>query len=167
MNKLPKFTSASLLCVVVFSVPSQFVLAQETRDRSISEQRSNWPTDSKSVAKKAAENVVTLSDEPVMRIALSTGTTAATISTTAKLMAASDLADANQTLEATRVRVESRMLSLSRPVSDHLYEMTLATSLPRDEADRLSVSVKQGAEEQAQVVSESADKFRVVIQKET
>ncbi len=102
-----------------------------------------------------------------MRIALSTGTGAATISTTAKLVAASDLADANQTLEATRVRVESRMLSTSRPTSDHLYEMTLAVSLPREDADRLSESVKQSTEEAAQIIADSADRFRVVLQKET
>ncbi len=167
MNKFPKFASASLLFIVVFAIPCQFISAQETRDRSTSSQKSAWPTESKSVVKSAAEGSVTLTDEPVMRIALSTGTGAATISTTAKLVAASDLADANQTLDATRVRVESRMLSTSRPASDHSYEMTLALSLPREDADRLSESIKQSTEEQAQVIAESADKFRVVIQKET
>ncbi len=167
MNRFPKAISALLLFVILLSAPAQFAAAQETRDRSTTASKTAWPTDSKSVVKKAAENTVTLSDEPVMRIALSTGTGAATISTTAKLVAVSDLPDSNQPLEATRVRVESRMLSTSRPATDHLYEITLATSLPRDEADRLSQSVKQSAEEQPQVVAESIDKFKVVIQKET
>jgi stage II sporulation protein D len=166
MNTGSKFISALLLLVVLLSAPLQFVSAQETRDRSTSTQKT-WPTDSKSVVKKAAENTVTLADEPVMRIALSTGTSAVTISTTAQLVAASDLPDANQPLETSRVRVESRMLSTSRPPIDHLYEMTLASSLSREEADRLSESVKQSAEEQSQVIAESADKWKVVIQKET
>ena len=167
MNTGSKFISALLLFVVLLSAPIQFVSAQETRDRSTSAQKSNWPTDSKSVVKKAAENTVTLSDEPVMRIALSTGASAVTISTTARLVAASDLPDANQPLETNRVRVESRTLSTSRPPIDHLYEMTLATSLPREEADRLNESVKQSVEEPAQVIADSADRWKVVIQKET
>jgi hypothetical protein len=142
-------------------------LLRETRDRSTSAPKSAWPADSKSAVKKAAENTVTLADEPVMRIALSTGTSAATISTTARLLAASDLPDASQPLDTARVRVESRMLSIARPAIDHLYEVMLATSLPREEADRLSESVKQSVDEQPQVVAESADKWRVVIQKET
>jgi stage II sporulation protein D len=59
------------------------------------------------------------------------------------------------------------MLSTARPPIDHLYELTLANSLPRDEADRLSESVKQSADEQPQVIAESTDKWKVVIQKET
>jgi hypothetical protein len=59
------------------------------------------------------------------------------------------------------------MLSTSRPANDHFYEMTLASSLPREEADRLSESVKQSTDEQAQLIAESTDKWRVVIQKET
>ena len=167
MNRVPKFISAALLCVIALSAPVQFISAQETRERSTGTSKTNWPTDSKSVVKKAAENTVTLSEEPMMRIALSTGTSAATISTTAKLIAASDLPNADQPLENSRVRVESRMLSTSRPANDHLYELTLALALPRDEADRLSESVKQSADEQPQVIAESTDKWRVVIQKET
>ena len=166
MNTVPKFTSAFLLFVIALTAPAQLVSAQETRDRSTSQKR-EWPTESKSVVKKAAENTVTLSEEPVMRIALSTGTSAATISTTARLVAASDLPNGDQPLEASRVRIESRMLSTARTPGDHLYEMTLANSLPREEADRLSDSVKQSADEQPQVIAESSDKWRVVIQKET
>ncbi len=167
MNRFSKFISTVLLFLVLLSAPARFVSAQEMRDRSTSAPKTNWPTDSGSVVKKASENTVTLTDEPVMRIALSTGTGAATISTTAKLVAGSDFPDANQPLDATRVRVESRMLSTSRPPIDHLYELTLANALPRDEADRLSESVKQSADEQPQVIAESTDKWKVVIQKET
>ena len=167
MNNVPRFISALLLFVTLLSAPVQFVCAQETRERSTSTQKSTWPTESKSVVKKAAESTVTLSEEPLMRIALSTGTGAATISTTARLIAASDLPDANQPLETTRVRVESRTLSTSRPPNNHFYEMTLALPLPREEAQRLSDSVKQSADEQPQLIADAGDKWRVVIQKET
>src|SRR4051794_12229738 len=103
MNNVSRLISALLLFVVILPAPLQFVRAQETRERSTSEPKTAWPTDSKSAAKKAAENTVTLPEEPVMRIALSTGTGAATISTTAQLVAASDLPGANQPLQTTRV----------------------------------------------------------------
>ena len=70
-----------LLIATFLSASNVLVIAQDARDKS----KSNWPTESKSVVKKTTEGLtaVTLSDEPVMRIALSTGTSAATISTTA------------------------------------------------------------------------------------
>ncbi|HYW74546.1 MAG TPA: SpoIID/LytB domain-containing protein [Pyrinomonadaceae bacterium] len=164
-----KFISLLLLFAILSAAPAQFAWAQETRERSTSAPKTNWPADPKSPVRTATDNAstVTLSAEPVMRIALSTGTGAATISTTAQLLAVSDLDQQNQALATTRVRVESRMLSVSKPVSDHSYEMTLAASLSREEADRLSESVRQNADEQPQVVTDSADKWKVVIQKET
>src|SRR4051812_32764973 len=102
MNSVSKFISASLLFVVILSAPLQFVRAQETRERATSAPKTAWPTDSKSATKKAAENTVTLPEEPVMRIALSTETAAATISSTAQLIAVSDFPAANQPLETTR-----------------------------------------------------------------
>ena len=48
----------------------------------------SWPVDQDSIVKKSAKakDQVTLSNEPVMRIALSTGTRTASISTTARLL---------------------------------------------------------------------------------
>jgi hypothetical protein len=56
-------------------------------------------------------DITVLSEEPVMRIALSTDARAATISTTAELLNASSLSTSPQPLETARVRVESRLLS--------------------------------------------------------
>src|SRR6476646_8973665 len=84
--------------------------------------------------------------EPLMRIALSTDTRAATISTTAKLLNASDLIVEPQPLEVSRVRVESRMLSQA-PAVDQNIEIVVAKSLARDDADRLVDSVSSLAEE--------------------
>jgi len=157
-----------LLATTGLSLPARLVLAQETRDRTVTAEKNNWPTDSKSVAKTAGENsgTVTLSTEPVMRIALSTGTSAATISTTAKLLNVSDTPDTTQALETTRVRIESRMLTPVHATGDHFYELTLANRLAREDADRLSESVRQNADEQAQVLAD-ADKWKVVLQKQS
>jgi stage II sporulation protein D len=152
-----------LLSAVFLSASNALVLAQDARDKP----KSTWPTESKSVVKKTTEDAaaITLSDEPVMRIALSTGTSAATISTTAKLLNVSEIDTNNQPLETTRVRVESRMLTPSHVVNDRSYEMILATSLSREDADRLSDSVRQDVGEQPQVVADSTDKWKVIIQK--
>jgi stage II sporulation protein D len=163
-----KVIAIVLLATTSLSLPARLVLAQETRDRTVTAEKSNWPADSKSVTKTATENggTVTLSAEPVMRIALSTGTSAATISTTAKLLNVSDTPDTTQALETTRVRIESRMLTPVHAAGDHFYELTLANRLSREDADRLSESVRQNADEQAQVLADS-DKWKVVLQKQS
>ncbi|HBB95477.1 MAG TPA: hypothetical protein DC054_08800 [Blastocatellia bacterium] len=154
-----------LLSAVFLSASNALVLAQDARDKP----KSTWPIESKSVVTKTTEGVtaVTLTDEPVMRIALSTGTSAATISTTARLLNVSEIDTNNQPLETTRVRVESRMLTPSHVVNDRSYEMTLATSLSREDADRLSDSVRQDVGEQPQVVVDYTDKWKVIIQKQS
>ncbi len=100
-----------------------------------------------------------------MRIALSTGTSAATISTTAKLLSVSDFSDEAQPLDATRVRVESRMLSPTR-LTDRAYDLELADSLIRDDAERLIESVRLTAGEEARAVADG-DKWKVIITKQT
>ena len=108
----------------------------------------------------------TQTTEPLMRIALSTDTRAASISTTAKLLNASDLIAEPQPLEVSRVRVESRVLSPTPP-ADQNIEIIVAKSLTRDDADRLVDSVSALAEEQAKVVSEPAGTWRVVVVKQS
>ena len=85
--------------------------------------------------------------EPVMRIALSTNTRAATISTAAQLLNASDLIGEPQPLETSRVRVESRVLS-PQDQHDQDIEITLARALTREDADRLIKSVREVTEEE-------------------
>src|SRR5262249_42596562 len=109
-------------------------------------------------------NEPTKTAEPVMRIALSTDVRAATISTTAKLLNASDLIAEPQSLEVSRVRVESRMLSPTPPADENI-EIIVAKSLAREDADRLVDSVSDLAEEQAKGVSEPAGRWRVVVVK--
>jgi len=113
-----------------------------------------------------AQGDTTQSAEPLMRIALSTDTRAATISTTAKLLNASDLIAEPQPLEVSRVRVESRVLS-STPTADQNIEIVVGKALTRDDADRLVDSISDLAAEQAKVVSEPSGTWRVLVVKQS
>ena len=106
------------------------------------------------------------SPEPVMRIALSTNSRVATISTSAQLLNASALIGEPQPLAVSRVRVESRMLS-PQDQHDQDVEIVLARSVSREDADRLIDSVRDAAEEDAKAVGDSDGKWRVIIIKQS
>src|SRR5215831_7567906 len=109
--------------VVVFLLAS-FLLApllslnaQETRDRRTGstnqdEEKRAWPSGTEPIVRAPGEatGVARLTTEPVMRIALSTDSGAATISTTGHLLKASELDPQPQPLDTARVRVESHLL---------------------------------------------------------
>ena len=165
-----------LLMVSALASPltfAPFVVAQETRERRATNEKEektqrNWPTDNGSVVKKATDSDESkLSSEPVMRIALSTGTRTATISTTAQLLNASELNSLPQPLETARVRIESRLLSPQRPSNDRPYEVELARSVSREDADRLIDSVQSTTGEVPQAVADSSGNFRVIIVKQS
>src|SRR5574341_248748 len=103
--------------------------------------------------------------EPVMRIALATDTRAATISTTAQLLNASELLTEPLRLEVSRVRVESRLLAPSPPVPENI-ELTIARALDRDDADRLVDSIRDLVEEEAKAVADTDGKWRVIVMKQ-
>jgi len=157
--------SVFLLVAIFVSSFGRLAVAQNPSDQSSTDKR--WTSENGSVVKTASERPSTakLSSEPVMRIALSTGTRAATISTTAKLLSVSDFTAEAQPLETARVRVESRVLSSSRETQDSDYDVELARGIERDDAARLVDSVKELAGEEAKVVNESGDKWKVVISK--
>ncbi|HKO35890.1 MAG TPA: SpoIID/LytB domain-containing protein [Pyrinomonadaceae bacterium] len=112
------------------------------------------------------QNEQSQAPEPVMRIALSTNTRAATISTAAQLLNASDFIGDPQPLETSRVRVESRVLS-PQDQHDQDIEITLARALTREDADRLIKSVREVTEEEAKAVVDSGDRWRVVVVKQS
>lgn len=114
--------------------------------------------------KKPATTEAPSADEPVMRIALSTDTRAATISTTAQRVKISEFEGNSQPLETARVRVESRLLAPTQPAPENI-EIVVARSVPRDDADRLIDSVHELADEEANAVAEAPDKWRVVVVK--
>src|SRR5436190_567722 len=129
-----------------FSLASS-IIAQETRERRTQDEKSEgtqrtWPSEPRSIIKSASDvSGPSISQEPVLRIALSTDTRAATISTTARLLNASELNSSAAPLDTTRLRIESRLLSPSRQSSTQNYEVEIARSLSRGEAERVAESV--------------------------
>src|SRR5436190_15115134 len=155
-----------LLLIAICAPLFRLVAAQEPRARNPDEKTGNWPIETTSPIRTASGTTV-LANEPVMRIALSTGTGAATISTTANLLSVPEFGGAAQRLETTRVRVESRSSSGVRPVTDRSYEIELAVNSSRDEADRLAQSIRETTAEEPQLVNEPTGKWRVFLSKQT
>jgi stage II sporulation protein D len=147
-------------------VTSIVVIAQDRERRAGGQTAasSNWPSDQESAVKRtaAAKETVQLTAEPVMRIALSTGTRAATISTTAHLLNASDSNPQALPVDTTHVRVESRMLSPGQNSGDQTFDLEVARSLSRDDADRMIEQIKQLTNIEARPVAD-ADKWKVVV----
>jgi stage II sporulation protein D len=158
------FLATAVLCASLGI--NQFAYGQqpEPSPETKSGKSRTWPVDSGSVVTKSIERTeINSANEPVMRIALSTGTGAATISTTARLISVSELTDEAQPLDSTRVRIESRLLSPTR-LADRAYELQIATALPREDADRLIEAIRQTAGEDAHATPDG-DKWNVVIAK--
>ncbi|HEV8587536.1 MAG TPA: SpoIID/LytB domain-containing protein, partial [Pyrinomonadaceae bacterium] len=145
------FLAASFLLSLLSFASSMTARRTQERNRTVTPQQPNQPTQSA---------------EPVMRIALSTDVRAATISTTAKLLNASDLVGEPQALEVSRVRVESRLLTPTQS-SEQNIEIVVAKSLSRDDADRLVDSVRELADEQAKAVAEPTGSWRVIVVKQS
>ena len=163
-----------LLIASVLLSPLTFpalIVAQERQPRvpAGTGEKKTWPADQGSIVRKASESKEQgqLQNEPVMRIALSTDTRAATISTTAKLLNASEFNPSALPLETTRVRVESRMLSPSTPVKDRAYDLEIARSLSHDEAERMIESVRQITGHNARSLADSTDTWKVVVSSES
>jgi len=89
--------------------------------------------------------------EPVMRIALATDVHAATVSTSAGLMSATDFAQTFVPLDVARVRVESRLLS-PLPVVDEDFRLTIAGLASRGQAEAQAKLIREATAEQSQVV---------------
>src|ERR1041385_1632429 len=121
---LRRIAAVFLLAAFACSPIAQVALAQQPSNRAADDKNNSWPSDKSSAVKTATESTTTvLSNEPVMRIALSTGTSAATVSTSAQLLSVSEFSSESQPVEATRVRVESRMLTPARAPNDGAYEI--------------------------------------------
>ncbi len=152
-----------------FSLASSLI-AQETRERRTQDEtpQRTWPTGPRSVIKATSDAAgPSISHEPVLRIALSTDTRAATISTTAKLLNASELNSNQQLSDISRLRIESRFLSPLRQPINQGYEVQIARSLSREDAERLIDSVHELVNENARAVADSANKWRIVITKQS
>ncbi len=142
--------------------------AQELRAPAAKEEktRRTWPLPPSSTFREAAGEPAQLINEPLMRIALSTDVGAATISTAGHLLKASELDMTPQPLETTRLRVESRLLSPARQVSEQTYDIEIARSLSREEAERMVATIHELTGERARAIAE-ADKWHVIVPKES
>jgi stage II sporulation protein D len=174
MQERIRIIATRLLIATMLLSPFSFssgVVAQDRQRRTADEtgQPKTWPSDQSSLVKKTSESKepVQLSNEPVMRIALSTDSRAATISTTARLLNASEGGSEALPLETTRLRIESRTLSPSRPANDHAFDLEVARSLSRDEADRTVEQVRQLAGVEGRLVADSGDKWKVVVRSQS
>src|SRR5258708_888042 len=123
--------------------------------------RHSWPLQKGLIVivHSGSAELARLVNDPVMRIALSTDVGAATISPAGHLLKASELDMAPQALDTTRLRVESRLLSPARQVTNRNYDIEIARSLAREEAERLVATVNELAGENARAVAD-ADKLR-------
>ncbi len=157
---------ASLLLSPLTVAPS--INAQELRAPAAKEEktRRTWPLPPSSTFREAAGEPAQLINEPLMRIALSTDVGAATISTAGHLLKASELDMTPQPLETTRLRVESRLLSPARQVSEQTYDIEIARSLSREEAERMVATIHELTGERARAIAE-ADKWHVIVPKES
>src|ERR1041385_6721821 len=168
MIGLRRIPAVVLLAAFACSSIIPVALAQQPGNRTSDDKANSWPADKSSVVKTTSEPTTTvLSNEPLMRIALSTGTSAATISTTAQLLNVSESTSDAQPLESTRVRIESRMLTPARSVDERSYDVEIARSVSREEADRLTDAVRQATGDQTRVLADTLDKWKVVISKPT
>jgi stage II sporulation protein D len=166
----------SLIAILIASllapaISGGLALAQEERGRRAQTKdrtKREWPGKETSVVRKTGDvdALARLSEEPVMRIALSTGTRSATVSTTAHLLNVSDIDTAKQPLETARVRIESRMLSPVR-AADRTYDIAIARALSREDSDRMIESVHQFIGENARAVAEPGDKWSVIINEQS
>lgn len=162
-------TACTLLSPLTFS-SATFAQDRQRQPPVETGTQKSWPVDQDSIVKKSAKakDQVTLSNEPVMRIALSTGTRTASISTTARLLNASEFGAQALPLETARVRVESRMLSPSRPANDRAFDLEVGRSLPRDDADKMVIQIHQLAGIEARAVPDAAaDKWKLVIRSQS
>jgi peptidoglycan hydrolase-like amidase len=90
--------------------------------------------------------------EPKIRVALATDVRSATISTTGRLMNASDAGTTLIPLDVARVRLEPRLLSPLPPVSfENSYRLAVGGAVSRAEAEQKSREIREAIGEDSQI----------------
>lgn len=167
MPRLIRIIAISFLIASTLSSSLTYSFAQDRDRRTSGEtaQPKTWPSDQGSITRTASESqdLAQLSDEPVMRIALSTDSRSATISTNAQLLNASEVNAQALPLDTTRVRIESRMLSPTRSTDDHPFDLEVGRSLARAEAERMVDQIRELTSIEARAVPEASDKWKVLV----
>lgn len=97
--------------------------------------------------------------EPKIRVALATNVRSATVSTTGRLMNASDLGSTLIPLDIARVRLEPRLLSPLPPVNvENSYRLAVGGAASRAEAEQKSREVKEAIGEDSQITVDAETK---------
>lgn len=166
MNRIFRLLAVTLVLTIALSSSNFFkcVLAQQPRGDNSNRV---WPTGQSSVLGTAGDGTTTIpsTGEPLMRIALSTSTRVATISTSANLLAVSDFSSETKPLESARVRVESRVLSSARQLNDSTYNVEIDGSMSREDAEKLVAQVREVTAEQPRAIAGPTDRWKVVVSK--
>jgi len=159
--------------IILQSLCAPTVVAQDLRALTlpgeIERNKRTWLAEPSSIVARAGEP--SLSDEPIpeptMRIALATDTRSASISTTGQLLAGTELGPGPQPLEASRVRLESRLLSPARLTDERPYEVEISRNLTREDAEELIESVRKVIGESPQSMPNGSNTFRVIFIKQS
>ncbi len=97
--------------------------------------------------------------EPKIRVALATNVRSATVSTTGRLMNASDLGSTLIPLDIARVRLEPRLLSPLPPINvENSYRLAVGGAASRAEAEQKSREVKEAVGEDSQITVDAETK---------
>ena len=97
-------------------------------------------------------------NEPTIRVALATDARSASISTTGRLMNATDIANTMVALDVARVRVEAHLLSPLPPPVEDGFRLSLAALPSRADAEQKSREIKEATNEDSQVTLDNATK---------
>jgi stage II sporulation protein D len=156
ISRARKLSSALIAQLVCASLPllAQQPTHEENRPRRV---QPEWKTPVQATS-GITTKVASAAPEPKIRVALATGVRSATISTTGRLMNSSGGGSTLIALDTSRVRVTPRLLS---PVEVNLkdtFQLVLAGSVSRDEAEQTAREVKKLTGENALVTFDTESK---------
>jgi len=139
-----------------FAVSAQQPTNQDSRPRRV---QTEWPQPSTSIPAIPAPVLSSIvGPEPTIRVALSTNTSSAVISSNSHLMNASG-GSTLLALDTSRVRVEPHLLSPVRPTAqEDSYRVLVAGALSREEAEENAKEIKKIANEDSQVLFDTDTK---------
>jgi len=102
----------------------------------------------------------TSKQEPTIRVALATDARSATVSTSGRLMNATDLANTFASLSVPRVRLEPRLLSpvALPPTEEPAYRLQIAGMASRVEAEERSKEIRDATSQESQVIQDTETK---------
>lgn len=165
---LARFTIAILLAQFLNVIP--VFSQQEVRPRRSQTERdsvpASTPVPNSDWKVPAADKIVsierldTTKQEPTIRVALATDVRSATVSTTGRLMNATDVANTFVALSVPRVRLEPRLLSPVSLPSDEgpTYRLQIAGIASRLEAEERLKEVREATGQDSQIIQETETK---------